>query len=360
MDDHLVQNRMPSQKYVDILTNGGFKALFGDENNKDVVMNILNTLLPENRRVVSIEYMPTERQGQVVNQNKEYHYDFMCRDDSGTVFIVELQKYYEDNWFKRCVSYASRAYDRQNRRGENYDVPPVYLIGLMGVNIAHKDMSKWKDRYLSEYTFREKLTNELLDETIVIIFAELARFKKKISECITSQDIMMYVLKNIWSMHEKPEWLQGDMYDRLFNACEIAGFTEDKLLTYESDMNDEKRLMGEYSAYRRIGMELGLKEGRAEGLAKGREEGLAKGRAEGLAEGREEGLAEGREEGREEGLAEGREEGLAEGRAEGREEGIFEGKAEIIRQMYFNNIKKEHIEEITGVPIAEIDKMLAR
>ena len=85
---------MPSQKYVDILTNGGFKALFGDENNKEVVMDILNVLLPENRRVVSIEYMPTEHQGPVVNKNKEFHYDFMCRDDSGAIFIVELQKYY--------------------------------------------------------------------------------------------------------------------------------------------------------------------------------------------------------------------------------------------------------------------------
>ena len=328
MDDHLVQHRMPSQKYVDILTNGGFKALFGDENNKEVVMDILNVLLPENRRVVSIEYMPTEHQGPVVNKNKEFHYDFMCRDDSGAIFIVELQKYYEDNWFKRCVSYASRAYDRQNRRGENYDVPPVYLIGLMGVNIAHKDSSLWKDRYLSEYTFREKWTNELLDETIVIIFAELARFNKKVSECTTPQDIMMYVLKNMWSMHDQPQWLKDKMYDRLFNACEIAGFTEEKLLAYESDMNDEKRLMGEYSAYRRIGMELGMKEGLKEGLKEGREKGLKEGREEGL--------------------------------KEGREEGVFEGKAEIIRQMYYNGMKKEHIEEMTGLSILEIDKMLSK
>ena len=184
-------------RYVDILTNGGFKALFGDENNKDVVMDILNVLLPENRRVVSIDYIPTEHQGPVVDTNKEFHYDFMCRDASGVVFIVELQRYYEDNWFRRCVSYASRAYDRQNRRGGNYDVPPVYLIGLMGVDIEHPDMSQWANRYLSEYTFREKLTNELLDETIVIIFAELSRFNKQASECSTPQDIMMYILKNL-------------------------------------------------------------------------------------------------------------------------------------------------------------------
>lgn len=316
------------QKYVDILTNGGFKALFGDEKNKDVVMDILNHLLPENRRVVSIDYLPTEHQGPVVNKNKEFHYDFMCRDVSGAVFIVELQKYYEDNWFKRCVSYASRAYDRQNKRGKNYDVPPVYLIGLMGIDIDHPDMSKWTDRYVSEYTFREKMTNELLDETIVIIFAELARFKKSASECTTPQDVMMYVLRNIGFMPDQPLWLRGKEYDRLFEACEIAGFTENKLIEYERDMNDEKRRMGEQAAYRRMGMEQGLKEGR--------------------------------ELGRELGLAEGRAEGRAEGKAEGRAEGLFEGKAEIVRNMYYNGLKKEQIVEMTGIPIAEIDEMLAK
>ena len=96
----------------------------------------------------------------------------------GTAFIVELQKYREADWFKRCVSYASRAYDRQNRKGESYDVPPVYLIGLMTVDVGHPDKEFWKDRYISEYTFREKECHDLIAETIVIIFAELNRFDK--------------------------------------------------------------------------------------------------------------------------------------------------------------------------------------
>ena len=35
------RNEIVVQRYVDILTNGGFKALFGDVNNKDVVISIL-------------------------------------------------------------------------------------------------------------------------------------------------------------------------------------------------------------------------------------------------------------------------------------------------------------------------------
>ena len=255
------------QRYVDILTNGGFKALFGDKANKDVVMSIINVLLPNHRKVTEIDYLPTEYQGQVVDLNKEYHYDFMCKDESGTVFIVELQRYQDDYWFKRCVSYACRAYDRQNRKGEDYNVAPVYLIGLMDVPIDHPDKDFWKDRYVSEYTFREKESHDLLGETIVIIFAEMANFSKAAEDCVTEVDKMLYLLKNIGRMMDQPGWLQHEVYTRIFDACEIAGFDEDKLIKYDKDMYDERRLKSEMNTAKRIGYEDGHKEGRAEGRA---------------------------------------------------------------------------------------------
>jgi hypothetical protein len=36
--------------------------------------------------------MPTEHQGPIVGESKEMHYDYMCRDKSGAVFIVEMQQ----------------------------------------------------------------------------------------------------------------------------------------------------------------------------------------------------------------------------------------------------------------------------
>ena len=101
------------QRYVDLLSNSGFKAVFGDRNNKDVVMSVINMLLPEGKQVKEIRYAPTEYQGQL-ETNKEFRYDFMCDGEDGSFFIVEVQSNPEEFWFKRCVSYASRVYDRQN------------------------------------------------------------------------------------------------------------------------------------------------------------------------------------------------------------------------------------------------------
>ena len=253
------------QRYVDLLSNSGFKAVFGDRNNKDVVMSVINMLLPEGKRVEEIEYAPTEQQGQQ-ETNKEFRYDFMCRGVDGSFFIVEVQSYPEKFWFKRCVSYASRVYDRQNRRGEEYDVPPVFLIGLMGIEVKHENPELWKERYVSEYSFREKLTNELPDDTIFIIFAELRRFTKQLHECENDLEKVLYIIKNGWRLENQPQELQDEIFTRLFDACDIPRFDEEKRIQYDKDMFDERRYNGEIAAAR----EEGHMEGRMEGLSKGR------------------------------------------------------------------------------------------
>jgi predicted transposase/invertase (TIGR01784 family) len=249
---------------VNLLTNSGFKAVFGDRNNKDVVMSVINMLLPEGKQIKKLEYAPTEHQGQQEN-NKEFRYDFMCHDADGSFFIVEVQSNPEEFWFKRCVSYASRVYDRQNRRGGEYDVPPVYLIGLMGIDVKHKDPELWRNRFVSEYTFREKLTNELQDDTIFIIFAELRRFAKQLHECENDLEKMLYIIKNGWRLANQPQELQDEIFTRLFNACDIPRFDEVKRIQYDKDMFDERRYNGEIAAARA--------EGHASGLAEGHEAG---------------------------------------------------------------------------------------
>ena len=106
----------------------------------------------------------------------------------------------------------------------------------------------------------------MLAETIIIIFVELASFDKTLEECETHRDRMLYILKNIGRLMERSQWLQNQVYERLFRACEIAAFSEEKRIEYEKDMNDEKRLYGMLAAQH--------KEGRAEGLKAGREEGI--------------------------------------------------------------------------------------
>ena len=183
--------------------------------------------------------------------------------------------------FKRCVSYCCRSYDRLTVKGakkndaeddnklvpKGYDVPPLFFIGFMGAEVRHEDKQAWEGRFISEYTFMEKTTHELQDETIIIIFAELNRFNKSEKECVTAQDKLMYLFKNISKLENDKTWDRDRFWQRFFKACEIAAFNEEKRTQYEQDMYDERRLYGQLTA----SYNNGLAEGREKGLAEGRE-----------------------------------------------------------------------------------------
>ncbi len=313
-------NRTSAQRYVDILTEAGFKAVFGVEKNKDVLIDLLNVVLPAHRRVTDLAYSTTEVPGFTMS-NKSVRLDLRCTGEDGTRFIVEMQCYRQLNFFRRCVEYAAKVYDSGSERGDGhgYDIPPVYFIGLLNTGVPkfdRNDSAIWRDRYVSEYTFREKESHEVVDETIFLIFAELDRFDKKLEECVSMADKWFYSLKHVGRMERLPEELRVKVFERLFEACEIARFTPEEKLKYEHDMMTER----DYTDI------------------------LDTCRAEALAEGEAIGLAEGE--------AKGRTEGLAEGETKGK----TEGKMEVARAMKAKGLGMALIAELTGLSEEEIMK----
>ena len=262
-----------ARRYVDILSDAGFKAVFGDQRNKDVLLDLLNVVLPPHRKVDDISYSTTELPGLTLS-NKNVRLDLRCTGRDGTVFIVEVQCYRQENLFSRCVGYAARVYDSGTERGDGqrYDIPPVYFICLLGDGAEGFDREgpMWEDRFISEYTFREKTSNDVPAETIFCIFVELNRFRKDLQECGSEEDRWCYALKRVGTLDGLPDGLREDAFERLFRACEIARFDRERRLTYENDMITERD-------YWNI-IDTAARQGRAEGLAEGKAEGLAEGR----------------------------------------------------------------------------------
>lgn len=76
--------------------------------------------------------------------------------------------------------------------------------------------------------------------------------------------------------------MKREIYTKIFEACEIARFNEDKLIIFNQDMYDERRRKGELEAALEEGMERGMKKGLAEGEARGRAEAVKKMLAAGM------------------------------------------------------------------------------
>ena len=264
------------QRYVDILTDAGLKAVFGDQRNKDVLVDMLNVILPPHRKVTDITYETTEIPGFTLF-NKSVRFDLRCRGEDGRQFIVELQCYHQANFFRRCVLYASKAYDMGSQRGDGqaYEIPPVYFIGLLDKDMQDVQRFSPEDSIISEYTFREKSTMMVPDETIFTIFVELNRFRKRLEECETQLDKWCFSLTHINTLDKLPEELRTEAFERLFQACEIARFEPEVKLKYEKEMITERDYYNMLNTAKADGLAAGL----AEGEAKGREEGKAEGEA---------------------------------------------------------------------------------
>ena len=117
------------------------------------------------------------------------------------------------------------------------------------------------ERFISYYQFIEKRSGEVADDTILIIFAEVARFTKSWEECWTERDKVFYWFKRGWAENVTPDIDEPEMsagaFPSLVRATEIAAFTPQKKAIYEMSYNTERDIR--YA--QRVRYNQGLEEG---------------------------------------------------------------------------------------------------
>jgi predicted transposase/invertase (TIGR01784 family) len=95
------------EKYINPFTDYGFKRLFGEEANKDLLMDFLNELLREEQgEIKNITFLKTEQLGSTEIDRKAI-FDLYCENEKGEKFIVELQKTKQDFFKDRTLYYST-------------------------------------------------------------------------------------------------------------------------------------------------------------------------------------------------------------------------------------------------------------
>ena len=266
--------------FVNLRSDVGFKAVFADKNNKDILIGVLNQILPPEARIEDIKEYSDREQRRDVPYGKKTVLDLVCVDKDDRTFIVEMQAAEEDYFFERCVYYASGLYHMELSDGERYKgLRPVYVVSFLNYRLKHDDESLWDtDHFISYWRFSEKRTGMVADQTISVIFVEMTLFTKTLEECVTEFDRLFYIFKNSDGFQRIPEWIEeaGGISRRLAEACEVAAFDKEKKLKYEIDKMNE----WDIQAQKEYAVRKGLEEGLQKGLREGREEGLEQGREE--------------------------------------------------------------------------------
>ena len=278
------EKRQGLAPFVNLRSDVGFKAVFADRNNKDILIGVLNQILPPEARIEDIKEYSDREQRRDVPYGKKTVLDLVCVDRDDRTFVVEMQASEEDFFFERCVYYASGLYHLELSDGVRYKgLRPVYVVSFLNYRLRHDDESLWDtDHFISHWRFTEKRTGMVADQTISVIFVEMTLFTKTLEECVTEFDRLFYIFKNSEGFQRIPEWIEeaGGISRRLAEACEVAAFDKEKKLKYEIDKMNEWDILAQREFAERKGFEEGLQKGLQKGLREGREEGLEQGREE--------------------------------------------------------------------------------
>ena len=111
---------LDSQVYVDLLSDPGFKTVFCSPDNSDLLIALINVMLPNDRHVEKIINIRNEVASPSIDGGRIVM-DLTCIDEQGRVFDIEVQKVSNDSLFKRFVNYACKTYELGLRRPTDAD-----------------------------------------------------------------------------------------------------------------------------------------------------------------------------------------------------------------------------------------------
>jgi len=268
-------------KFLDPTNDIAFKKIFGNEQNKDILIRFINDMITfkERKPIVDLTFLQSEQNPEIAT-SKMSIVDVLCEDEVGNRYVVEMQVTNTRGFEKRAQYYAAKAYVNQMKKGERYeDLKEVIFLAIVDF-VMFPD----KEDYKSDHVILDKKTHDNDLKDFSFTFLELPKFKKdeknlknmvekwtyffkytpeveeqKINEAFKDDVIMMKAYEELdrfsWSKEEY------ELYEKVIKIKMDNAAAEEFVI-----MNAEKR--GEAR-----GIEKGIKEGEARGIEKGIKEG---------------------------------------------------------------------------------------
>ncbi|MDR0969088.1 MAG: Rpn family recombination-promoting nuclease/putative transposase [Lentimicrobiaceae bacterium] len=262
-------------RYLDPKNDLTFKRIFGEH--KHLCMSLLNSILPLDVPIISIEYLPVELTPEIP-ENKNSIVDVRCIDQNGRQFIVEMQMYWTDAFTSRVLFNASKAYVRQLTKGKDYKyLQPVYALAFVNEIF---EPTKPEEYYHHYKIVNVQDTNEQI-KGLEFVFIELPKFKpgnkgeKKLHE----------LWLDFLNIEDATVHVPAELFDEAATR-EALGYLEEGAYT-EAQMNAYDHYWDVISTEKMF-LSSAFADGMVEGMAKGEAKGKAEGKAEGLAEGKAE------------------------------------------------------------------------
>ena len=160
-------------KFINPFTDVGFKRIFGQEINKDLLIDFLNALLEGERSVKDIRFLDKELLPEF-SKDRGLIYDIYCTDEKGGEFIVEMQNKEHVNFRERTLYYLSQAIARQGERGADWKFGLKAVYGVFFLNFRLTDLPS---KLRTDIVLADRDTHELFTDKMNCLRSR----KKKVS-----------------------------------------------------------------------------------------------------------------------------------------------------------------------------------
>ena len=249
-----------------------FKKLFGVEENKDLLISLLNSIVGVEDQVADLTILNPYNAKNFRN-DKLSILDIKAKGLDGKRFNIEIQISDEADYDKRALYYWAKLYTEQLKASEDYS----FLSKAIGIHILNFTSIPETEKYHNVFHIKEKETGLLYFKDLELHTIELKKF---ITEQEDLSDLLLKIRSSLdmWiaflTRHDllKVDMLPKDLDNynlkKALEVIDVMNFSEEEREAYEDHL---KWLRIESNTIKKA-------------EAKGKAEGIVEGRAEGKME----------------------------------------------------------------------------
>lgn len=219
-------------KYINPYTDFGFKKLFGEEGNKDLLIDFLNQLLPAHHQIANLNFRNGENLADSSEERKAI-FDIHCQAISGERFIVEMQKAKVKYFKDRSLFYVTFPIRDQAQQGDwNFKLASIYFVAILDFEY---DEEEERRKFRRDVALKDQ-DGEVFFDKLHFKFLQMPLFNKKENELENKFDKWCYFLKNLENFDQIPSILNEPIFQKAFTTAELARLSVEQRDRYEQSL----------------------------------------------------------------------------------------------------------------------------
>lgn len=219
-----------------------FKKIFGVEENKDLLMSLINSVVSETDQVSDVTLL-NPYSSQNYKKDKLSILDIKARGVDDKLFNIEIQIVDEADYHKRALFYWGKLYTEQLRAGDDY----WQLSKAIGIHILNFTSIPELPKYHNVFHVVEKESGFVYFKDLELHTIELKKFTSNPQEKLTELVAKVQNSLDVWSafltrhellkQDELPQVLDNPSLKKALTVLEIMNFNQDEQETYQGQLN---------------------------------------------------------------------------------------------------------------------------